>query len=367
MKRILCIRPDNMGDILMSTPAIRALKETFRAHITLLTSSAGAAITPFIPEIDATIVFDAPWVQQPSTEVHPLHDVVQLLKLNRYDAAVIFTVYSQNPLPSVMLAYLAGIPVRLAYCRENPYQLLTHWLPDKEPYTLIRHQVQRDLDLVAELGAYTSRQTLSLKSDPQQWPRVKRKLQAAGVDLQQPWLVLHPGVSEVKRQFPLQQWAAATQLLTREMNMQLVLTGNEQDTALAAALQQQCGEGCFNLAGQFSHAAFIALIAQCPLVLSVNTVTAHIAAATGTPVVVLYAQTNPQHTPWKATSAVLYFDVPETLRSRNEVIRFVHEYYPAQPGPDATPGNVLAAVQALYQTRRPFAANNALASSSTIL
>ena len=57
--------------------------------------------------------------------------------------------------------------------------------------------------------------------------------------------------------------------------------------------------------------------------ISVNTGTVHIAAATQTPVIVLYALTNPQHTPWKVASKVLYFSVKEDLRSKNEVVNFV--------------------------------------------
>ena len=45
---------------------------------------------------------------------------------------MIFTVYSQSPLPSAMICYLADIPLRLAHCRENPYHLLTDWVPDPE-------------------------------------------------------------------------------------------------------------------------------------------------------------------------------------------------------------------------------------------
>src|SRR5690606_22825058 len=79
--------------------------------------------------------------------------LVDQLKQYRFDGCVIFTVYSQNPLPAAMLAWMAGIPLRLAYCRENPYQLLSHWVPDDEPYSQIRHQVVRDLELVKHIGA----------------------------------------------------------------------------------------------------------------------------------------------------------------------------------------------------------------------
>lgn len=146
----MCIRPDNMGDLIMTGPALRALKDTFDAKITVLTSSAAAGIAALMAEIDEVMVCDLPWVKNQSiADTAVFDETVQRIKAKQFDAAVVFTVYSQNPLPTVMLAYLAGIPRRLAYCRENPYQLLTHWVPDKEPYSEIKHQVQRDLDLVS--------------------------------------------------------------------------------------------------------------------------------------------------------------------------------------------------------------------------
>ena len=162
-KNLLVIRPDNMGDLLMSTPAIRALKETFSCRITVLTSSMAAGVAAHIPEISEVLVYDLPWVKlEAAAGPESFMDLVALLKEKAFDAAVVFTVYSQNPAPAVLLAWLAGIPRRLAYCRENPYHLLTDWLPDPEPYTLVRHQVARDLALVAAVGANTKQQQLSL-------------------------------------------------------------------------------------------------------------------------------------------------------------------------------------------------------------
>ena len=76
-----------------------------------------------------------------------------ILRLRRrsFDAAVIFTVYSQSPLPAALLCHLAAIPLRAAFCHENPYQLLTDWVRDPEP-ALERHEVERQLALVTELG-----------------------------------------------------------------------------------------------------------------------------------------------------------------------------------------------------------------------
>src|SRR5215213_5571620 len=160
VRRLLCVRLDSIGDVLMTTPAIRALRETLGCHVTLLTSAAGAAVAPLVPEIDETVVFAAPWMKAAHTATHDA-EMIARLGMGHYDAAVIFTVYSQNPLPAAYLCYLAGIPLRLAHCHENPYQLLTDWVPDPDPARGIRHEVQRQLDLVATVGCSTANQKLS--------------------------------------------------------------------------------------------------------------------------------------------------------------------------------------------------------------
>ena len=133
VRRLLCVRLDSLGDVLMTTPAMRAFRQSLGCRVTLLTSAAGAAVAPFVPEIDDVMVFAAPWMK--ATGGAPTLDAEMIARLasGRFDAAVISTVYSQNPLPAAYMCYLAGIPRRLAHCHENPYQLLTDWLPDPEP------------------------------------------------------------------------------------------------------------------------------------------------------------------------------------------------------------------------------------------
>jgi lipopolysaccharide heptosyltransferase II len=332
-KNILCIRPDNMGDLIMSGPAIRALKESFGAQITVLTSSMAKGIIKHMPEIDDAIIFDLPWVKTANTpDPETFNRVISVIKERQFDAAVIFTVYSQNPQPAAMLAYLAGIPKTLAYCRENPYHLINNWVTDKEPYNLIKHQVRRDLDLVATVGAFTKNEALKIKVDEDFWPTVARKLQETGLDLNKPWLLMHAGVSEVKREYPLEQWADAGKQLI-ENGYQLILTGSTAERQLTNELAIQIGAGSFSAGGLFTLAQFICLVKHAPLLVSVNTGSIHIAAAVGTPVVVLYAQTNPQHTPWGAPHKVLEFAVPAHLRSKNEVIDYVNKTHYNTPAP----------------------------------
>jgi lipopolysaccharide heptosyltransferase II len=339
-----------MGDVLMSQPAMRALKEAVPGRkITLLTSSAGASIAPFIPEVDEVIPFDVPWVKtredrtREDSNQQQLLTLVGTLKNRRFDAAVIFTVYSQSPLPAAMLCYLAGVDSVLGYCRENPYQLISQWVPDREPLDYVIHEVERQLRLVECVGAVTSNTSLSLELDEGSRQKLSEKistiLATAGIQPDEPWLVLHAGVSEEKRRYPASDYIKACRSLIRK-GYKILLTGSGSERGYTDEIACHLGGSATNLAGELSVAELIALIAAAPVLISNNTGPVHVAAAVGTPVVVLYAMTNPQHTPWRVANRVLYFDVPPQLRTRNRLL----QSFPGESTPRASPEAIGKAV-----------------------
>ena len=349
-KNILIIRADNMGDLLMSSPAIRAVKETINCKISVLTSSMGAGIARFIPEIDDIITCDLPWVKTSTNfSSSDYSALTERLRSHNFDGAIIFTVYSQNPLPSAMLVSMAGIPRCLAYCRENPYRLLTDWVPEKEPYSFIRHQVRRDLDLVAHLNCLAADEHLTLKTSSACWPELKSKLGREGIDTEKALIVLHAGVSEQKRQYPMKNWIELGRLLLKTIPCQLLLTGSLSEASLSNKISAGIGEESFSLAGKLNLEEFITLVKHSALVISVNTATIHIAAATGSPVIVLYALTNPQHTPWQVKGEIFPFKVPEKLKSRNEVVKFVDDNLFNTELTNPLPGDILEGAKRLLQ------------------
>jgi lipopolysaccharide heptosyltransferase II len=310
-RNILCVRLDSLGDVLMTTPAIRALKQSVpKRKITLLTSPAGAAVAPLIPEIDKFIVYEAPWMKAtaPRASSQPDLHMTELLRENRFDAAVIFTVYSQNPIPSAMLCYLADIPLRLAHCRENTYQLLTDWVRETEPEQTIRHEVRRQLDLVASVGCKTDDERLSLQVFGNAHRHTAALLDELGLDRLQSWVVIHPGSTAASRRYSPDKFAAVAHALV-ERGQQIVFTGEEHERPLVDYIRRQMHARSISLVGRLVLAELAAVIHQAPLLIANNTGPVHIAAAVGTPVVDLYALTNPQHTPWLVPSRVLSHDV----------------------------------------------------------
>lgn len=318
-KSVLCVRLDNLGDVLMTTPAIRALKQAgVGRHVTLLASEAGAAVAPFVDEVDGVIEYSAPWVKQTHARIDTIQPLIESLRARAFDAAVIFTVYSQSPLPAAMVCAAAGIPVRLAHCRENPYQLLTDWVRDTEPEGGVRHEVQRQLDLVRHIGASTSELRLSFRVPDTAIAWARRRLLASGVDAVRPWILIHPGASAPSRRYPPALWAEAARQLAARHGCPIVFAGTAAEAALVRSIQEALPVDSHAFCGDLDLARLAAVIALAPVLLCNNSGPAHIAAATGTPVVDLYALTNPQHTPWAVPHRVLFHDVPCRFCYRSE-------------------------------------------------
>lgn len=310
-KNLLCIRLDTIGDVLMTTPALRALKTAVPDRsLTLLTSSAGAAIASLIPELNQTIVYDAPWLKATAIREtpQPEYEMIQFLRQQRFDGAVIFTVYSQNPLPSAFLCYMAEIPLRLAHCHENPYQLLTDWIKDPEPDRGIRHEVQRQLDLVREIGCIPENLQMSIQIQEHDRQRVQTLIKS--LKLPPRWVVMHTGATAPSRRYPPHLFAEVADRLSLDHNCAIVFTGTTLELEIVAQIQARMQASSHSLVCQLGLGELAALIELAPVVVSNNTAPVHLAAAIGTPVVDLYALTNPQHTPWQVPHRLVFHDVP---------------------------------------------------------
>ncbi|MGF1478069.1 MAG: lipopolysaccharide heptosyltransferase II [Cyanophyceae cyanobacterium] len=310
-RNVLCVRLDTIGDVIMTTPAMRALKLAHpERRLTLMTSSAGAVVAPQIPELDDLIVYDSPWLKAtvPRVDSRPEFEMIERLREYRFDAAAILTVYSQNPLPSAFLLYMAGVPLRLAHCHENPYQLLTHWIKDPEPNQFTRHEVQRQLDLVASVGCHHDDKHMRLYVPEAARRRIQQLLHP--LKLKERWVVIHPGATALSRRYPPESFAAVARQLVLEHHLQVIFTGTQPEQELVESIRTQMQAPSHSLVGCLNLSELTALLAIAPLLISNNTGPVHVAAAVGTPVVDLYALTNPQHTPWGVPSRVLFHDVP---------------------------------------------------------
>ena len=315
-QRLLAVRLDNLGGVLMTTPALAAVRQSVRgAQLTLLTSSAGAAVAGCVPEVDDVIVFDAPWVQhadaEPDDTGQAEQRLVDTLRERRFDAAVIFTACTQSALPAAHLCRLAGIPLRLAHSRENAYGLLSHWVRETDELRAgMRHEVRRQLALVAAVGYAVDDDRLRLRITPQQRQHARAVLRDAGVPPARAYFVVHPGAGAASRRYPAARFGSAADGIAASSGCLPIFTGDASEQPLIDEARRCMSQPSVTLAGRLAVPELAALIGDARLLLSNNTGPAHIAAALGTPVTVLYALTQPQHTPWRVAARVLNHDVP---------------------------------------------------------
>lgn len=315
-RRIVAFRLDGLGDLLMTTPALRALATTRPdVRLTLVTSPVAEPAARLLPFVDEVLVYDAPWVKAtaPKPDVQGDLRFLGRLMAGAFDLAVVFTVETQSALPTALAAYLAGIPARLAYSRENPYQLLTHRLHERAPDEPQPHEVLRALRLVEHGGFRRDGTHLSLRVPPDAMRRVRRILGSLGLapshgaGPRRPWAVLHPGASAPSRRYPPERLAEAARLLAAR-GWGIVVAGGPGDVE-AADLVARAGAGT-SLAGWLDLGELAALLAVAPVAIANNSGPMHVAAAMGTPLVALYAQTNAQHTPWEVPTWLLTRAVP---------------------------------------------------------
>jgi len=325
VRKLLVVRLDNLGDVLMATPAIAALRAGLPdAHITLLASPSGAAAVPFLADVDAAIVFAAAWVKGDGEAAAAAlgrseTELVERLRSARFDAAVILTTCTQSALPAALACRMAGIPLRLAHCRENPYGLLSDWVSERDVVADgMRHEVERQLALVASVGFIAADRRLRFAVPSAARSAVAARLARAGVDPARRLVVVHPGASAESRRYPAARFGVAADRVARAADATIVLSGAAEERSLIDELRGAMTEPAISLAGQLDLGELAALVEAADVLVANNSGPAHLAAALGTPVVDLYALTNPQHTPWLVPARVLNHSVPcrNCLKSR---------------------------------------------------
>ncbi|RPI20823.1 MAG: glycosyltransferase family 9 protein, partial [Chloroflexota bacterium] len=131
-----------------------------------------------------------------------------------------------------------------------------------------------------------------------------------GLNRDLPWLTIHPGASASSRRYPWQHYAKVARRLVEEDGFQVLFTGTADETELVENIREEMRAPSFCLSMDLRVDDFAALLALTPLLVTNNSGPVHLAAAVGTPVVVLYALTNPQHQPWLVPARVLSHEVP---------------------------------------------------------
>lgn len=294
--RLLVMRLDNVGDVVMLTPALRALRNAFpAARITLLASPAAARLAPLLPWVNEVQPARALW--QDASGGLPFDPdreraFIANLAAGRYDAAIISTSFAQSAHAAAYACYLAGIPLRAGFAPDFAGAVLSHPVPS--PPSEEGHQVDRALALVSALGVRPIGAHLELRV-PHEVERGVASL-LTEVTGGRPYVALAPGASCPSRRYHPERFGRVAGELGARTGLPVLVIGSEREVRLAArvvevAATSDPGATVTAIAGRTTLPQLAALVRTATLIISNNSGLMHLADAFARPSVVLFAGT----------------------------------------------------------------------------
>ncbi|WP_052887956.1 lipopolysaccharide heptosyltransferase II [Thermogemmatispora carboxidivorans] len=311
-RRILVIRLDLIGDLVLSLTLVHALKRTYpEAEIDLLAMPSTAPIAGADPALAQIITYDPNIWRRPKALVRGQHwreaaALLRRLRARRYDLAVsVFGPWA------ALLALFSGARRRVGFAGEGYAGFMTdpvpgrHWQPGDR-----RHEVDYCLELARAAGVNLQAEDRfpRLPVDPQARLEVETLLKRLNpaIDLaepssstgarRRPLVVCHVASHNgYAKRWPIPYWARLLTGLAQEAQAHLVLTGARGDLPLILAILQRLDASTpvLNLAGQTSLPQLAALMQMADLVVSGDSGPMHIAAATGVPLIAIHGPTDP--------------------------------------------------------------------------
>lgn len=305
--RILLIRLREIGDVVFTTPAVRALRRHYPdAHISYLVEPHAAPIVLHNPNLDAVI--QAPRVRGWRGAAADIA-LGRRLRHGRFDLAIDF----HGGPRAALLTWLSAARRRIGYAIAWRRWMYTDTV-DRPRELRPRHSVRNQWDLLTPLGIAEpdpARDPVEMPLEPSAIARVAERLAAAGAADDRALVVLHVSAGNPFRRWPLEHFVAVTTRLAAEARRRVVVTSGPADhgaagrvvAAARAALGPEASARVL-ACGDFSLAELRALLERAAVYIGGDSGPLHIAAATQVPVVGLYGPTLPARSaPWRSPAA----------------------------------------------------------------
>lgn len=305
-KRVLIVRLDRIGDVLLSTPVIKAVRGICpNAHIAFMARRHAIDILKGNPYLDEVIVYE-----KSGREKGFLRNMRFIRKLRRkkFDIALILHPTKRTHL----IVSMAGIPERVGYNRKWGF-LLTTRIPHTKQYGL-KHEIDYALDLLRYTGLDAKDRTLYMPIDAVAERHVDEMLEDNGIKKGDVCVAINPGASCVSKIWGADKFAGAADILNEKYGAKIVVVAGCADKARGDKVAALMKSGCVNLSGKTSVAELASLLRRAKLFISNDSGPVHIACAVGTPVVAVFGRSDRGLSPrrWGPTGVrdiVLHKDV----------------------------------------------------------
>jgi len=283
--KILLIQLKRLGDLILTVPAVTALRKKFpNAIIHLALSRSGQALAPAIPGIDRFLVLTG--------NPRDIPDWITLMAAG-YDYCLDLTRNDR----SAMIAFLSRAHKKITFERTL---VKSRWRPfvyDEFVDSSVRysHTVDHHLAFLAPLGIHNASGEIYLELPSQALRKADEILARASISSD--FVIFHPGSARIEKFWEAPRWAKVIDYFAGERGLTYVLTSGRTPMELAhtAEIKASLRHPIIDFSGKTDLLTLAALIHRSRLLVAVDSAPTHLAAALGTPQVALYGPTNPFH------------------------------------------------------------------------
>ncbi|MDD4980295.1 MAG: lipopolysaccharide heptosyltransferase II [Candidatus Omnitrophica bacterium] len=281
-KRILIVRTDRIGDVLLSTPAIKALRDNYpSAYIAMMVNPYAKDILEGNPYIDEVILYDKD-IKHKSW--HRSLRFALNLKKKKFDLAIVL-----HPANRVhLIAFIAGIPQRIGYNRKLGFLLTDRIKHTKQSGQ--KHESEYILDLVRYLGIEPKDKNLLMPLKPESENWAEELLRQEGIKKTDQLLAIHPAASCPSKVWPNERFSEVADRLIAKYGFKVLVVAGPKDIKIAQEVIKKISHPAINLAGKASVSQLASILKRCRLFISNDSGPVHIASALGTPVISIFGR-----------------------------------------------------------------------------
>jgi heptosyltransferase-2 len=307
VRRILVIRLDHIGDVVMSRPVIRALHKKFpHAEIDLLVTEDIAPLFAFSKEIRTVIAAKHGWFRRTASFIQKGSEfwrLVGILKTTPYDLGFDL----RGDVRNILLMFLSGVRYTVGYGITSGGFLLN----EEVPYDATLHQVRLNMALLSSFHIAQDNKLLPFEYSPEAAREFWKKIEIMPPTTLLPRVAIHMGSGYPSKRWPFENFKALIQKINMEALAQIVLIGTEAEKDAAPDLKLK-SERLIDLRGKTVLKDLPVLMDVCDVFIGSDSGPVHIAAAQGLEIILLVSGTNDIHLwhPWTERLSLLQHEVP---------------------------------------------------------
>lgn len=288
INRILLSRTDRMGDVLLTTPAIQAVRDEFpNAYIAMLIRPYTESIVRNNPFLDEVIVYDKYGKHNSilSTFLFSMN-----LRSKKFDIGIAF--HPTNRVHTIF--YLSRIPVRIGYDRKLEF-LLTHPIRHTKQYG-VKHESEYTMDMLELLGICQKKFPLTLKISHSTENKIRTLLRKKGY-VNKNIVAIQPGSSCPSKIWPSDKYVRLVREINKKFSVKFLIIGDNRSKDISEYIEKKLDFNIWNTTSEFPILEVAGLLKYCSLLISNDSAPVHIATAVKTPVITMFGRNQPGLSP----------------------------------------------------------------------